>query len=501
MRRLGPRVRSFTAAVALAAIPLAGGASTTGAAVGTRPSPFEVEVVQTTQDLSQRMARLPDVALATTAPAAGIPVIHVNDRVGYQRITGVGAAMTDTSAWLIERQLPRARASALLADLFGPSGIHLGFLRVPIGASDFTHNGVPYSYDDLPRGQTDPHLAHFSIAHDKAYILPALRQALAENHSLEVLANPWSPPGWMKANDALDNEGHAGTLLPSAYKPLAQYFVKFLKAYAAAGVPVQAITPENEPDQPTIYPGMQLTEPDEATFVADDLAPALRTAGLHQKIYGHDLGWSAGSRPYAGKLATSAAARDLAGIAWHCYFGGPGVMSALHARVPRLDDIMDECSTGITPYPVSEVMLASIRDWASAVALWNLALDVDGGPVQPPNDGCPGCTGVVTINRRSHTVSLGLTYYQLGQLSAFVQSGARRVSSNNFVTYDYKRPGVNIVSPGLDDVAFVNPDGSRVLVAYNNSAAVQTFAVQWDGRSFTYSLPAEAMVTFNWDRP
>ena len=136
--------------------------------------------------------------------------------------------------------------------LFGSAGgpnplgvppIHLDFLRVAMGASGAMTTGAPYSYDDLPPGQTNPTLSQFSIAHDLPYIVPTLQQALALNPGLKILANPWSPPGWMKTNGTLDNSGGQGSLLPSAYDSLAGYFVKFIQAYAAQGIPINAVTP------------------------------------------------------------------------------------------------------------------------------------------------------------------------------------------------------------------------------------------------------------------
>src|ERR1700744_325229 len=124
--------------------------------------------------------------------------------------------MTDSSADLIENELaPRARRR-LMALLFSPAprGIGLRFLRVPIAASDFTATGVPYTYDDLPPGQTDPRLRRFTIAHARVYVLPARGAALARDRDLYVEAVPWSAPAWMKANDGLDNLGDTGELLP-----------------------------------------------------------------------------------------------------------------------------------------------------------------------------------------------------------------------------------------------------------------------------------------------
>ncbi len=461
--------------------------------------PRAVSVVQTSADLSQRLTPMPGLEFEDTVPAEGVPVISVNDSVGYQRVGGFGAAMTDSSAWLIERELPAAARAALMSDLFTSAGLRLSFLRVPIGASDFTVGGRPYSYDDLRPGRSDPHLAHFSIAHDQAYILPALNQARALDPGIALLANPWTPPAWMKNNDSLGNVNDAGTLRADAYGPWAAYIVKFIQAYARAGVPITALTAANEVGTPTIYPGLNMSLSSLSSWIGQDLVPALSMARLHPKLYGGDWGWGTALRRDEAAL-TGTAANQLAGVAWHCYFGSPDVMNAIHSQRPQLDQIVDECSPGISAIPISEVVISSLRDWASTVALWNLALDPTGGPVQAPNHGCPGCSGLVTINEKSGAVTFNRAYYQLGQASAFVQPGAQRIESGHFVSYTYRKPGVNFVSAGLDDVAFANPDGTRALIAYNNGKQATLFAVDWHGSYFEYTLPAAATVTFEWDR-
>jgi glucosylceramidase len=457
----------------------------------------DVEVVQTAADLSQHLQRLPDLKFSTQAPRH-MPVIHVNDDVRYQRVHGVGAAMTDTSAWLIYDQLSPGARYQLMYNLFGLNGINLNFTLVPIGATDFTVGGKPYSYDDEPPGQADPQLQDFSVAHDASYVIPALRQMLQINPQTEIFAVPWSPPAWMKANQALHNVAHRGLLLPSAYGPLAQYFVKFIQSYAARGIPIAAIAPENEPHAPAPFPGMELPEPIEAQWITQYLRPALRAAHLSPRVYGGDTAWKNPSYPNA--LLSGPARGAINGIAWHCYNGIPYVISAAHAKAPNLDHTVTECSPGISPYPVPEVIIGSMRNWARTVTLWNVALDPSGGPVQSPNTGCQHCTGLVTIDESNHQVTYNLPYYQLGQLGRFVQPGAARIDTEHFVRYYHTSAGVNGATEGLDDAAFLNPDGSRVVLAYNNSPAPITFGVTWHGSSFTYTLPAGATVTFAWDR-
>jgi glucosylceramidase len=469
--------------------------------------PPAVRVVQTDAGLSQHLTPRPGLAMSTVPPP-GLPVIQVDDRDRYQQFSGIGAAMTDSSAWLIYDQLAPANRLALLQALFGAPGlpnplgapaIHLNFLRVAVGASGAMTVGAPYSYDDVLPGESDPSLAGFSIAHDFAYMLPTLQQALAVNPGLEILANPWSPPGWMKSNDSLHNIGAQGRLLPSAFGPFASYLVKFVEAYESNGVPIDAITPENEPSSgqvSTAYPGMTLPEADEARLIAGYLHPALQAAGLDTRIFGDDFGWDTISS--ADSLASGPAAGDLSGLAWHCYFGSPNAMSQLHQIAPALDQIVDECSPEIRPFGTPEFLISSLRNWASATAVWSVALDPSGGPIQPGNN-CPGCRGPVTIDEQTHTVSFRPEYYQLGQVSAFVQPRAWRIDSKNFGGYAVNASDIETVAAGLDDVAFLNPDGSRVLVAYNNSGKPISFDVESARRYFTYKIPARAMTTFVWD--
>ncbi len=498
MTLLSQTIRSLGVGSAIGLMLLAGACPRADAQT---TDPYHAVVVQTSADLSQHLTKQPDLEFGSAAAGRG-PVIAVNAGIRYQRVQGFGASMTDTSAWLIERKLSAAARDALMGELFGPTGIRLDFVRVPIGASDFTRDGRPYTYDDLPPGRSDPGLVHFSIAHDQSYILPALRQARKLDSATTFLASPWTPPAWMKGNDSLANLGDRGTLRASAYAPWAEYFADFIRAYGRAGVPIAAITAQNEPGTATSYPGLSFSSASESSWIVQDLEPALTRAGLHPKLYGGDLGWGpATNNAYLGTSVFGPAASALTGIAWHCYYGSPGVMNEFRQAQPRLDQIVDECSPGGTsPTPTSEIVIASLRDWASTVALWNLALDPRGGPVQVPNHGCPACVGLATIDERSGAVSLRRSYYQLGQASEFVASGAQRIASPHFVTYAYPHSGVSVVTPGLDDVAFRNPDGSLVLVAYDNSAAPIRFAVNWRARALRYELAPQAMVTLVWNR-
>ena len=425
--------------------------------------------------------------------AAQIPVFHVDDTQRYQALTGYGAAMTDTSAWLLDDHLsPNARAQ-VIENLFGPSGLRMNFVRVPMGGSDFTVAGTGYSYDDVPAGESDPDMAGFSIAHDQANIIPVLHAVLSVDPNVELFSNPWSPPAWMKTSDGFAGAG-GSTLLPGMETPLAAYFVRYVQAYAQQGVRISDLSPENEPLSTALFPAMQLPADREADFVQSYLRPALTAAGLNPAIWGAD----GADLNYATELEQSAAANEFAGVAWHCYAGGNAEMGSFHAVYPDVPDIVSECSPGINPYGVAETFIDATRNWASKVALWNIALDPSGGPVQAPNSGCGGCTALVRINEATNQVSYNRDYYEFGQISKFVDPGAVRIYSDRFVsdfgadTYSYG------VTPGIDNVAFLNPNGSHVLVAYDTDAVAHAFAVSWHGMQFSYTLPAHTTVTFTW---
>src|SRR5260370_32463280 len=247
-----------------------------------------VSVWLTTGDLGTHLAPQ-DGLQFSSGNGSGIIKITVDENTTHQSMDGFGASLTDGPAWLISHKMSNGQRNDLMAKLFDPvRGIGLNFLRQPMGASDLTLPASgEYSYDDVPKGQTDPNLAHFSIAHDEAYIIPLLKQALQLNPNLKIMATPWSPPGWMKSTDSMEG----GTLNADAYAPYANYFVKFIQAYQAQGIPVYAVTEQNEPlYQPVGYPGMSMPADQETHFIKHYLAPAFAAAAKHitTKLLGYD---------------------------------------------------------------------------------------------------------------------------------------------------------------------------------------------------------------------
>ncbi len=442
----------------------------------------------TTADLQEHLTPQ-EPAHFTTGTGSDVIQITVNENQTYQQMDGFGASLTDGSAWLISHKMNKEQQNVLMEKLFDPvNGIGLDFLRQPMGASDLTTPASgEYSYDDMPGGQTDPNLTHFSIAHDEAYIIPLLKQALQINPALKIMATPWSPPGWMKSTDSMEG----GTLNTTAYGPYADYFVKFIQAYQAQGIPVYAVTVQNEPlYQPVGYPGMSMPADQEATFIKNYLAPAFAANHITTKILGYDHNWDQPGYPTT-LLSDPATNAALAGTAWHCYAGATEVQTQVHDAYPTKDTYETECAGGQweanNGLPgTTNLLISATRNWSKSVVRWGMALDPNGEPNLGTGAACSQCRGVVTIDQQTGNVTYNGDYYGLGQASKFLTPGAYRIDSN---------AGSN----GVTDVAFKNADGSKVLVVYNAAATQQRFTVQWGGQWFSYALPAGAVATFRWN--
>jgi glucosylceramidase len=443
-----------------------------------------VRVWITAADQTRLLTASPDATFGTSS-ATGQFVINVDETQQFQTMVGFGASMTESSAWLLATRLAASARADVMAQLFSPvDGIGLSFLRHPIGASDFSLSH--YSYDDVPYGESDYGLTRFSAARDDAYVFPALREALRLNPRLTVMASPWSAPGWMKTSGTMVG----GALQPAAYNAFASYLVKSVQAMESRGVPVAAITLQNEPRYvPADYPGMYMGADEQAALIGSYVGPAFAAAGLTTQVLAWDQNWSEPEYPLA-VLQDPGAARYTSGVAYHCYAGDPAVMSSLHDAHPLLGIFVTECSTGawaVTPFSTAlyenmRVLIRSTRNWAQAVVRWNIALDEDGGP---HTGGCTTCSGLLTINRATGAVQRNADFYALGHLSKFVVPGARRIVSS---TYE---------SQGIETVAFINPDGSHTLVVWNGWGP-RRVTVSWHGAAFGYDLPGDAVATFAW---
>jgi glucosylceramidase len=463
-----------------------------------------VSVYQTTPDLLEALSQQETLHFDAKADA-GIPapLITVDDAQRFQEIDGFGASLTDSAAWLFAKEAP-AQTDAAFKSLFSrKNGIALSILRQPVGSSDLAVTF--YSFDDLcqqaakacttPPGAADPKLEHFSLAHDQEYILPLLKKALALNSALHVMLTPWSPPGWMKSSGSMLGSSVDGkeksSLKPEFYPAFASYLVKTVQGYEAAGVPVWALSVQNEPlFAPPTYSGMQMLASEQAAFFGEALGPALAVAHLSPKVMAYDHNWDRADYPET-VLKDPKAGALAAGTAWHHYAGEPSVMGKNHEEFPEKGQWVTESNGGAWqkgPVFVNEAaeLIDVTRNWSRSYVLWALATDENHGPVV---GGCDTCRGLVTIdvsNPQNVTVKPELDYYVLGQASKFVLPGAVRIASDE------------PAGTKLKDVAFRNPSGTVVLYTLNGGTESQAVRIGFKGKMVATILPAGAVATLIW---
>jgi glucosylceramidase len=456
-------------------------------AAPTPPHPImpTVELWLSTADRRLRLVQQPDIEMSAHESSPTDTVIDIGKR--YQSIVGFGAALTDSSAWLIQNRLNERQRSALLHELFGPPpGINLNMMRLIIGASDFSLQ--PYTLDDLPAGQVDPPLQHFNVTSNLRDIMPAVHEVMSVDPQLRIIASPWSAPAWMKTSANLIG----GELLPQFESTYADYLVKYLDAYRKNGIPIFALTLQNEPGFiPLTYPGMDMPAATRARLIAQYLGPALAGRKPETLILDWDHNWDEPEQPLS-VLADPAAARYIDGTAWHCYRGTASAQSQVHRAFPRKDIYITECSggdwesskNGELLWFARDLLLAGIRHWARGVVYWNLALDEQHGP---HFGGCDACKGMVTIDSRTGEVSRNDEYYAFAHFSRFVLPGAARVGSSE-------------TDEGINNVAFQNAsDESVVLVMVNSHVDARRVSVVQGQNHFQYTLPAQSVATFVWD--
>jgi glucosylceramidase len=466
------------AAIALAALLAAGGATVRAAA----PAPAEMWL--TTADETQKLA--PQAMVRAVGAASGDEAVTIDTSRRFQKMQGFGAAMTDASAELLSR-LPEGKRRAIMAELFGrgSNGLGLSFTRLTVGASDFSTSH--YSYDDTPGNAPDPELRHFSIAPARRYVLPRIREALAINPRLLVMISPWSAPAWMKTTHSLIK----GQLLPLHYPAFADYLARTVEAFGREGVPVAMLTIQNEPNfEPADYPGERVDPPQRAEIIGRYLGPTFRKRGIRTQILDWDHNWDHPEMPLA-VLSDPVARRHIAGVAWHCYEGDVPAQSPVHDAHPDKDAWLTECSGGqwapnyaeVLGWMTDKLIIGASNNWSRGTLLWNLALDPQHGPHK---GGCADCRGVVTIDPSTAAITRNVEYYVLGHASRFVLPGAYRVAT--------ARRGDEV-----DAAAFIDPDGSRVAILHRKSGDGPV-TVSLDGDRYAVALPRGSVATLRWSR-
>lgn len=421
----------------------------------------------------------------------GLPLIEVDDSQRYlrrkfnslrrfQSMVGFGFTLTGGSAMLLHKMDPSARR-ALLEELFATDSNNIGvsYLRISIGASDLDDH--VFSYDDMPAGQVDPDLEHFSLAPDQTHLIPILKEILSISR-VTILGSPWSPPAWMKTNKS----PIGGSLRSEYWKSYALYLTKYITGMKAEGIHIDAITLQNEPLNPNNNPSMHMSAEHQAIFIKKFLGPMFEASGVDTKILIYDHNADRPDYPLT-ILQDPDARKYVDGTAFHLYAGPVEALSTVHDAFPEKHIYFTEQWIGAPAHwrddiiwHVKTLVIGASRNWSRTVLEWNLAADPNQGPHTP--GGCDRCLGAITIDGNAVTRNPG--YYNIAVVSKFVRPGSVRIFSNS--------------SDTLPSVAFSTPTNSKVVVVLNNQGSLVNFALGFGGKFAACSLPAWSVGTYVW---
>ncbi len=406
----------------------------------------------------------------------------------FQLMDGFGYTLTGGSAIVINR-MPAASRDALLRELFTPGTATLGisYLRLSLGASDLS--AYPFTYNEVPQGQTDPELVNFSLAEDEKELIPVLKQILAINPGIQLMATPWTAPRWMKTQ--YDYVG--GSLRREWFGSYARYILKYLQAMQAHGITIHALTVQNEPLHAGNNPSMYMTAAEQADFVKDHLGPTLRSAGFDTKIILYDH--NADHPEYPISILNDPGAKAYAdGSAFHLYAGDISALSQVRNAHPDRNLYFTEQWTGANGHfgndlrwHIRHIITGAPNNWCRVVLEWNLATDQSYGP--HTSGGCSSCLGAVTIHSISHAVTRNVSYYIIGHASRYVTPGSVRIGSS--VTNASK-------TTNLVHVAFRTPAGRHVLIAMNDGKREETFNIRVGSVWATHTLRVGSVATYLW---
>jgi len=455
---------------------LAQAASSAGPASDAPKVGAEISVWETCGE--ERFAAAPRAVWGPAPETPGADQVRLDPSKKFQEILGFGGAFTDAACYMLNQLAPAAREK-LIHEMFHPSEMGLSVCRICVGSSDYARN--VYSFDE---GEPDPDLTRFSIDHDRAYIVPVLREARQANPDLFLFASPWSPPGWMKSNGTM----LGGAMTRHSLPVYARYFLKFLQAYAAEGVPVQAVTPQNEvdTDQDGKMPACIWAQEYEIDFVCDHLGPLLESSGMPTKIWILDHNYNLWGR-VMDELEDDRLRKYCNAVAWHGYAGTPDKMSKVQEAFPGIEMYWTEGGPDykdpgyLTDWcNWSATFSGILRHGCRSITAWNLALD----EVGRPNIGPFSCGGVVTINSQSKEITRSGIYRALAHYSRVIHRGAHRFDSQS-------------AAGGLEHVGFENPDGQQVLLLTNPGPA-RAIELRLKDRAARIQLKENSVTTLAW---
>lgn len=449
------------------------------------PAPGTARIYLTAKDSSDRLAeKSPLTFQPLSQPEESSKTVMVYPAATFQTIEGIGGALTDAAAETFFK-LPAGRQAEVIRAYYDPvKGIGYTLGRTHIHSCDFSSECYTY----VKPG--DQELKSFSIDHDLKYRIPLIKKALAVVPEMKLFASPWSPPAWMKTNNDML---HGGRLLDRYSDAWARYYVKFIEAYAAQGIPMWGLTVQNEPMAAQTWESCVFIAEEERDFVKNHLGPVLKAAGmgsLKLMIWDHNrtIMFQRAGTVYDDPEAS----RYVWGTAFHWYVGtDPTVAGLLHDAFPDKAVFFSEgCN-----YPFSwktfndwswgenygRSMIGDFNNWACGWTDWNILLDEQGGPNHVKNF----CFAPIHADTRDGSLHYMNSYYYIGHFSKFIRPGARRIACSS-------------TSDELPATAFINRDGCIATVVMNGTDNAQKVDIWCGGKALRAELPAHSIATVVW---
>ena len=448
----------------------------------------ELKVYTTAENTDQRLSVGGPVKFRPMAQPLETQIcVFVDPAKTFQTVLGIGGALTDASAETFAK-LPAARQREILDAYFDPDkGIGYTLARTNIHSCDFSSGS--YTYVD----EGDKALKSFSIAHDRQFRIPFIKQALATaGGKMTIFGSPWSPPAFMKTNNDML---HGGKLKPEFYQSWATYFTKFIKAYQQEGIPIWGITIQNEPMATQTWESCIYSAEEERDFLKNYLGPTMKKEGLgEKKIIAWDHNRDLVYQRVKTILSDPNAAKYVWGIGFHWYepwSGGEPMfdnIKLVHETFPEKNLVFTEgCADSYDAAKIKEWRLGElygrsmINDFnGGAVGWtdWNVLLDETGGPNHVGNF----CFAPVHADTKTGEITYTNSYYYIGHFSKFVRPGARRVASSPSRSQ-------------LISTAFVNTDGKLSVVVMNKSDKPVNYFLWLDGQAAEVNMPEHSIQT------
>jgi glucosylceramidase len=431
-------------------------------------------------------------------------LINVDPATKYQTLVGIGSSLEHTSVYAIRKNKTAAQQREVLSSLIDPvNGMGLNLFRVTIGTSDFADGtrATPaplyakgwYSYMDTPSSA-------FSIERDRSLgIIDTVKMAVEVGNTtgnpLKIVASPWSPPAWMRQNN---NMVSGGPLLATMLDSYAAYLRKFVEAYSAEGIPIYAISLQNERlFEPGAYPGMVMSwqmERDLAIKVYENFHNIGGNYGavLNTKLWtlDHNFDYWNEANQQLTSLKSLGKAHYVDATAFHHYSGNSDQMGQLHAAHPDKNVIFTEGSIwGVSGDKSMEGLVRHFRNWATGYMSWvTMTTQTLNEANQGPYNGLGIFDPTLIVKNDGANANWYKTpeFYLLSQFSRYIKPGAQRIDSTTGNT------------SSVTNVAFLNPDNTIVLVVVNSTASPQPVDIVSENHQISASVPAKSLATYRW---